>query len=276
MGAFTIVPGAFVNGSFELGDPNDDTDMPGWKFLIDRPGPVMLKQSSAGGLFGGIGYPFDGTYYGGNTYGGNGDFQVALAQSFKTTPGTVYSVSGGYFGGAVIDPPTGGTNGLAWWETLVVDGTTQDMNSAGTTIAKIERPQGGDYIAFRETFTGQFTAGGTTATIFLKWGDANGTYAYHLAGWDALVIAPMCHTPWADADGDGDVDQDDFGAFQRCFTGDVALLASTDAGYPCQCFDRDATPDGHVDAGDMAQFLNCMTGPTVKFDVDNPPPGCTP
>lgn len=279
--AFTIVPGKFANGGFEAGDPNNAGDMPGWAFLIDMAGPTMLKQSSAGGLFSGIGHPFEPTeeapsVYAGGSYGGNGSFHVALAQTFKTEPGVVYTVSGGWFGGVVAEPPEGGTDGTAWWETLVVDGTTRNMNSAGTIIAKRERPAGGGYLAFRELFNGEFTAGDSTTTIFLKWGHVGGSYAYHLAGWDALAIAPKCHSPFADADGDHDVDMADFAVFQQCFAGAGTPVASPASTYRCSCFDRDGTPDGDVDVDDLARFVQCFTGPSVVFDIDHPPVGCTP
>lgn len=74
---------------------------------------------------------------------------------------------------------------------------------------------------------------------------------------------------WADADRDGDIDHDDFGAFQLCYTG---LLGGVPAG--CVCFDRDGGSD--IDDDDFTAFKNCVTGPNVPFDSLNPPPGCAP
>ena len=74
-----------------------------------------------------------------------------------------------------------------------------------------------------------------------------------------------CPYPFADADHDGDVDQDDFGALQVCYTG-------TGGGVPtgCECFDRvSSTPEG-IDGADFTQFSNCWTGPNVPFDENNP------
>lgn len=59
---------------------------------------------------------------------------------------------------------------------------------------------------------------------------------------------PACNDPRFDADGDHDVDLDDFGAFQRCW----ALLATT-AG--CQCFDKNG--NGTIDGPDYVSFTNC-------------------
>ncbi len=85
-----------------------------------------------------------------------------------------------------------------------------------------------------------------------------------------------CPAPWADYDGDEDVDLDDFGRFQQCFTG-----PGVQAGTACRCYDRnDATGapggDGDVDLDDFAWFRNCATGPNLPLDTVDPPPGCVP
>ena len=60
-------------------------------------------------------------------------------------------------------------------------------------------------------------------------------------------------TAWADLDGDGDVDQSDFGAFQLC-------LCGTDGYYPAGCEWADGDSDGDVDNADVAGFLECLSG----------------
>lgn len=73
-----------------------------------------------------------------------------------------------------------------------------------------------------------------------------------------------CNRPFADADADRDVDMDDFGVFQRCFTGTAGSLpAVPESGYSCTCFDRDDA--NGVDATDLAAFEACMTGPAVPW-----------
>ena len=67
-----------------------------------------------------------------------------------------------------------------------------------------------------------------------------------------------CPTPFADANFDGDVDQDDFGAFQLCYSGPTG-----DVPTGCACFDRNK--DGHVDGTDLTAFNNCWTGPDVQW-----------
>ena len=67
-----------------------------------------------------------------------------------------------------------------------------------------------------------------------------------------------CSVPFADADLDGDVDLDDFGAFQRCYTG----VGGTATGQ-CKCYDRpeESFPngDGDVDQTDFNVFVGGAT-----------------
>ena len=67
-----------------------------------------------------------------------------------------------------------------------------------------------------------------------------------------------CPRPFADATYDGAVDQDDFGAFQVCYTG-------TAGGVPTGCTCFDTNNDGVVDGTDLTAFLNCWTGPNVPW-----------
>ncbi len=61
-----------------------------------------------------------------------------------------------------------------------------------------------------------------------------------------------CNAVWADIDGDTDVDMDDFGAFQACFTG-----ATTGQLPGCHCFDNNK--NSAVDLNDFAQFRLCAS-----------------
>ena len=96
---------------------------------------------------------------------------------------------------------------------------------------------------------------------------------------EACGDTPCCPKPWADIDGDDDVDQQDFGLWQVCFTGDGG---GVNAG--CECYDRDDADGSQKDAGayddvdatDFQWFANCVTGPTVPLDVNNPPTSCVP
>jgi hypothetical protein len=83
-----------------------------------------------------------------------------------------------------------------------------------------------------------------------------------------ITLTPtlICNSPFADADGDGDVDQADFAAFQRCITGtdDPGSVYNADN---CACFDRDF--DSDIDQSDLLAFEACVSGPNVPAD-----PGC--
>lgn len=71
-----------------------------------------------------------------------------------------------------------------------------------------------------------------------------------------IVGQEACNTPWADADGDGDVDMNDFAVFQRCFTG-----AATGLLPGCNCFDRNA--NSAVGTDDFNKFKLCGSGAGV-------------
>lgn len=77
-----------------------------------------------------------------------------------------------------------------------------------------------------------------------------------------------CHDPFADADGDGDVDQTDFAIFQVCFTGPDGQIVNR----PCRCDCYDRNSDGHVDGLDFTAFINCASGPGIlaSKNCDNP------
>ena len=72
---------------------------------------------------------------------------------------------------------------------------------------------------------------------------------------------PPCNDPFADADGDVDVDQDDFARFQACFTGTGGTMDE----FNCHCFDREGD-DNDIDLIDLAAFELCASGPDVAAD----------
>ncbi len=61
-----------------------------------------------------------------------------------------------------------------------------------------------------------------------------------------------------DFDVDGDVDQVDFGHWQKCASG-----PGLPYGAGCQKADLDLVPDGDVDVADLAVFLACQSGPNI-------------
>lgn len=74
---------------------------------------------------------------------------------------------------------------------------------------------------------------------------------------------PLCsqHIIWADADGDNDVDQDDFAVFQRCYSGTDHLAPSEDSW--CECLDFDGK--SAVEASDLTEWEKCATGPGITW-----------
>lgn len=136
-------------------------------------------------------------------------------------------------------------NGFGW-EPLNISGTT----TSGSVVVQF----GWDY--------------GTT-----EWSNGTGIHV------DALSLtreeSSRCtdpHEPFADADDDGDVDQDDFGAWQQCVT-DAGGPGIADlepiAGYHCDCFDVTSLagePDGQIDQRDFQAFQACASGPAVTAD----------
>lgn len=74
--------------------------------------------------------------------------------------------------------------------------------------------------------------------------------------------------PYADRDGDGDVDMDDFAEFQLCYSGPTPAGPLDPA---CKIFDRPEpgfpSGDNDVDSDDLAQFTQCLSGPKVPADT---------
>jgi Tol biopolymer transport system component len=76
-----------------------------------------------------------------------------------------------------------------------------------------------------------------------------------------LTVSPPPHAP-GDLDGDGDVDQRDFGVFQGCLTG-----LSVPQDDPA-CTGARLDLDGDVDQDDMIIFVRCLSGPQVTADMN--------
>jgi hypothetical protein len=102
--------------------------------------------------------------------------------------------------------------------------------------------------------------------------DHNRTYYYAVFAHNGTPIYASGVTASArpalpgDLDGDGDVDQTDFGLFQAC-------LVDSGQPYPTDCASADlqgesnGDGDGDVDQGDLTVFMTCLGGPSQ-------PPGC--
>ena len=88
-------------------------------------------------------------------------------------------------------------------------------------------------------------------------------------GWYDEVALTTCNNPRMDSDGDGDVDQVDFGYFQSCISEPADPFQLTNPsfdGAACQCADLDGDQD--VDDADVAAFVDCISGPSIPADPD--------
>jgi hypothetical protein len=88
--------------------------------------------------------------------------------------------------------------------------------------------------------------------------------------WMDAAATPYvpCNEPFADIDGDGDIDQVDFGRLQTCFSGEWITAEAQ-----CRCFDRDG--DDAVDSEDLSAFIKCVTGPAIPW-TQSLTPDCRP
>ncbi|MBI4580135.1 MAG: phosphodiester glycosidase family protein, partial [Planctomycetes bacterium] len=111
---------------------------------------------------------------------------------------------------------------------------------------------------------------GTTTTMLT----AHSVDTYDEGGYRCVVTAtcgtltsdsPVLTVLSTDFDRDNDVDQDDYGHLQACFTGPTIPQADP----ACQDANVDADTDQDVDYHDVAAFLQCFVGAGVPR-----PPGC--
>jgi len=77
-----------------------------------------------------------------------------------------------------------------------------------------------------------------------------------------IAVTVTIETVGPDLDGDCDVDQEDFGWFQRCLTG--AGVTQDDP----ECWFADFDHDNDVDGDDFGRFQRCHTGANICADPD--------
>jgi hypothetical protein len=105
----------------------------------------------------------------------------------------------------------------------------------------------------------------STSDTYSLTGLPKGTYYFAAFAHDLTPnYAPAVQTSTTiqpgDFDGDGDVDQSDFGHMQICFSGPTIP-------YGPGCADADLDTNNDVSSADLNTFLNCLTGA-------DKPPGC--
>ncbi len=116
-----------------------------------------------------------------------------------------------------------------------------------------------------------FGAGSTAGTYDIAFDWFTGTNAGAFAPGEEVPIigqslnlgASLCNDPRFDVDGDHDVDLNDFGDFQICYTGNFVEITD----QSCRCFDSDG--DGHVGEFDFNAFKACAdtSGSDVPADI---------
>lgn len=162
-----------------------------------------------------------------------------------------------------------GNYGVPWqtdtWYTIAIERPVSGSQ-------KIYAKQGANAVLTAADLLGP-TCGGVgtmTRTIFFDYGGEVYVADYTInRNLDFTVCTDnVCHTPFADADGDGDVDMNDFGRLQRCYTGAGQGPVPSGQGYEyCHCFDRPqpgfGNGDNDVDADDLAKFILCAKGSGV-------------
>ncbi|MDM8006244.1 MAG: hypothetical protein QUV05_08880 [Phycisphaerae bacterium] len=173
----------------------------------------------------------------------------------RPADGTAYGNADGQDCGVNIDSLTGDLSGYAWGENIGwVNFDTQAALGPHGQQARFEYTSAGNY-----------------------WGGRLRGYAWgENVGWINLdsptayvsVASPDCRDPFADADGDGDVDQADFAVMQICVSGEL-----TPAAAGCICYDRPQAGfphgDSDVDPDDLDAFEACVSGPGIPAS-----PGC--
>jgi len=142
-------------------------------------------------------------------------------------------------------------DGNGWWMEVKILKTALNPDIPSTSGAI-----GIDFV-FRDN-----DANNNSLTTLYSWCDqeTSGSFPTKIPDrWGTLkinVIPPQL----GDFDGDHDVDQEDFGDFQSCFSGDGVL-------YEAGCADKDLDSDNDIDLSDFNIFQGCMGGANL-------PPGC--
>lgn len=259
-----LVIGEFVNGGFELpdapvnhgtctlGDPPNEAPhvvlgLPtGWStdapsgLVRDGNSPLPPNNGSACIV------STNGGHYGSMSYGGGGTMRAW--QTVAVNPGVRYAFSGEF--NAI---PT------ATVTLRMLNGDENGAEIASAPVALVSNawaPGSVEGIAP--------TSGVMTVVWELM---VTGTLPDVGGHADGFQLTSTCNDPFADADGDTDVDQADFAVFQICFTGTetIANRKTNPPPYPeyCTCFDRALSDPAVIDQADLNAFEACASGPGV-------------
>lgn len=151
-------------------------------------------------------------------------------------------------------------------DNLVLNGGTPDTNLGaccypnGTCAFQNESQCTGTFLGAGSTCIGTPCEGACCGTQ----GSCEVTNMYacngRFRGSNTNCSSPCCPSPFADWDGDGDVDMDDFAKLQSCLTSVSGNLPAD-----CACFDRNN--DKKINQDDVILFTNCATGASIVSDV---------
>lgn len=236
--------GATLSQVVGSGDPGETT-VGGWTYLADAPGSFIrfrLRQPDSG-----VEWVSPAIYQicGGDAcwtwhefvipegYGFASAGEVILSLDLQTAFGVGAGIHGVMVDGVELHSP-----GLATGACCLSDGSCTDVDSEATCLA----------------LDSSATWGGDDSSCDT---DINEN------GRSDVCEACALNQPFADADGDGDVDQEDLAVMQTCYTGQSGFLDPV----LCSCYD--ANTDNRISQVDLLSFEACASGPGVPAD-----PGC--
>jgi hypothetical protein len=257
--AFLIVTPVLANGGFELPDPGAPVDCTapsgllkgvpaGWSASLTPPGSLdrdhhvqrpVSCPSSAGG------------HYGSLTTDRTGELMAY--QTLRVAPTAGYTLSGLFAGGD--------SNSAS---IRLIDGTLAGTELASTVIN--DDTAGASY-DWRTRSVSAYARSGIMTAVWKVSATGSGLHGLHADGLTFTMTELPCNDPFADADGDHDVDQADFSVWQLCYTGDGGTLPTIPT-Y-CRCFDREnqGLGDGDVDFQDFQPFEACASGPGITANT---------
>ena len=173
---------------------------------------------------------------------------LQVYQVLKVTPGKKHLVGGWFAGGGNAAVTLSLVNGIDPGGSLIASETVMQTSGIEQTDWALGTVQG--------------TPSEEFMTIIWEMTGTGGLAASHADGF--YLDESICNVPFADTDADTDVDQDDFGVFQTCYTGVGGSIPQ--APTYCSCLDVDGDggiPDGDIDQADLSQFEDCASGPEV-------------
>ncbi len=189
-----------------------------------------------------------------------GDWHAAVPRVYK---GPFDTVSYGVAPGCELDPATGeckadGTPYRCLTYSRATHGANNLVNGYNRTSYDTMSLYDGELVYVTTDGACCLPDGTCSVQDELDCQAAGGTFGGQGVFCNQVTCCPHDPFVWADRDADGDVDADDFGGFQICYSGPGGGVSGT-----CKCFNRDN--DNDVDVDDLTAFTNCVTGANVPY-----------